>query len=300
MKVLITGASGFIGNRLIQTLKSRGLDVIALGRNPAQIKERHNIEAYPWDALDEKSKPIELPPIDVVIHLAGEPVVGLRWSAEKKKKILDTRVLGTRNLGRILQSQSQRPGVFISASAIGFYGSRGDEVLTEESSRGEGFLADVCEAWEQEAQKLSIPRTCIFRIGIVLGKEGGVLKAMLPAFKLGLGGKVGSGHQWMSWIHVEDLVSMIATATENPNWNGVINAVSPEPIQNAEFTKALGSAIHRPTPFPVPGFVLKGLMGEMANETLLGSQKVMPHRATKLSYAFRFNNLRDCLKNLLT
>ncbi len=296
-----------MGSHLISRLLHRGHSILALGRNPEALRNRlsiygdqnANIETFAWDAFSKIQNSKPLPSIDAVIHLAGEPIFGFRWSEEKKTKIRESRVQGTRSLAQLLASQATPPKVMISTSAIGFYGSRGDESLTEESSRGSGFLADVCEAWENEAKKIKADRTCIFRIGIVLGDSGGALKTMLTPFRLGLGGRIGSGKQWMSWIHLDDLTQMIAEAIEKDSWSGVINAVSPHPVQNAEFTQTLARTLHRPAPFPVPAFALKMALGEMADETVLTSQNVVPRRAESLGYSFLFKNLEGALKNIL-
>lgn len=298
MKILITGASGFIGKRLIERLKQDGHTLIALARSPENLRTEHNIEGIVWDASSTTHPPQPLPPVDAVIHLAGEPIAGFRWSEDKKKRIRDTRVNGTRNLIDWTNALPTPPKVFISTSAIGFYGSRGDAELTEESAKGHGFLADVCEAWENEAKKSKANRLAIFRFGVVLG-PGGMLSALLPLFKKGLGGKIGSGDQWMSWIQVEDLVELLATALTNDRYSGVFNAVAPATDRNSTFTETLGRILHRPTLLPVPAFAMKLALGQMAEETALASQRALPHRVLKQGFTYRFNDLESALKNSL-
>jgi uncharacterized protein (TIGR01777 family) len=243
----------------------------------------------PADALDGS---------DAVIHLAGEPVAQ-KWTPEVKQKIRDSRVLGTQHLIHGLSTLSRRPAVLVAASAIGIYGSRGDEVLTESSSAGAGFLADVCREWENEvdlAEALGI-RVAKIRIGIVLDKNGGALAKMLPPFRAFAGGKMASGRQWMSWIHLQDLVSMMIHAVEKPGpkvWNGT----APNPVPNAEFTRQLAAAVHRPALFPVPAAALKLIFGEMA-QVLLSSQRVLPKAAETAGFRFQFPELGPALANLL-
>jgi uncharacterized protein (TIGR01777 family) len=235
---------------------------------------------------------------DAVIHLAGEPVAQ-RWTEGAKERILQSRVAGTRALVEAISRLEARPKVLVSASAIGFYGDRGDEVLTEESSRGDGFLADVCVAWEQEALKaeeLGV-RVSRVRFGVVLGAEGGALAKMLPVFRAGLGGPIGKGQQWMSWIHVADAVGMLMSALSEGV--EVWNATASQPVRNAEFSRTLGRVLRRPAVFPVPGFVLRLMFGEMAT-MLTGSQRVAPEAAGKAGYRFEFPELEAALKDLLT
>jgi uncharacterized protein len=238
---------------------------------------------------------------DAVIHLAGESVVG-RWTDAKRKAIRDSRVEGTRNLATALATTDAKPGVLVCASAIGFYGNRGDELLREESPGGQGFLPEVCHEWEEAsriAAKAGI-RTVNIRIGLVLSPKGGALANMLTPFKLGLGGRIGTGQQWWSWIHVDDIVGAIHHALNTEPLSGAVNLVAPNPVRNAEFTKTLASVLGRPAFFPVPEFALRAAFGGMAaNELLLASQHVEPAKLAASGYSFRFRELRAALENLV-
>jgi len=237
----------------------------------------------------------------VVIHLAGESVVG-RWSEEKKKAIRDSRVQGTRNLAAALAESGAKPAVLVCASAVGFYGNRGDEHLNEQSAAGRGFLAEVCREWE-EASRIAVEagiRTVNVRIGMVLSANGGALGKMLKPFKLGLGGRMASGQQWWSWIHVDDVVRGIHHAMRTESLSGPVNLTAPNPVRNAEFTKVLGSVLGRPAAFRVPEFALRLAFGEMAAEELfLASQRVEPDKLQASGYRFRFRELRAALENLV-
>jgi uncharacterized protein len=283
MNITVTGAGGFIGARLVQNLLASGHSVHALGR-------RQSVE-LPTESLATA---------DAIIHLAGEPVAQ-RWTPEAKQRIRSSRVDGTRNLVNALAKLSRRPHVLVCASAIGYYGSRGDEVLTETSSPGRDFLAQVVVDWEQstrEAEALGI-RVVPLRFGVVLGKDGGALAKMLTPFRFGLGGRLASGQQWMSWIHVDDVIGLIRFALENSTIRGPMNATAPQPVPNVEFTKELAAALHRPAIFPVPRFALKLLFGEMA-EVILGSQRVIPQAARSAGFQFEYPELRPALLRLLS
>lgn len=279
MNIAVTGASGFVGRRLVETLSAAGHTVRAL--SVRQEPPAESIEGT-----------------EAVIHLAGEPV-SQRWSPEVKRRIRDSRVQGTQNLIRAVSTLSQRPSVLVSASAIGIYGERGDEILTETSSPGSGFLAEVCREWESQADlaKALGMRVVKFRIGIVLGRDGGALTKMLPAFRNFAGGRMGSGKQWMSWIHLHDLADLLRYAVEHP-LPGVVNATAPNPVRNTEFTTELAHALSRPALFPVPEFALKLMFGEMA-EILLQSQRALPRVALAAGYRFRYPDLGTALRNLL-
>jgi len=297
MNCLVTGASGFIGRRLVAELLNRGDTVHYLGRkSSSQIDSRAVFCA--WEGSSEPRLD-GLPRIDAVVHLAGEPI-SQRWNREVKKRIAATRVEGTRKLVAALSKLQERPSVFVSASAVGYYGDRGDEVLTEQSAPGGGFLADVCKAWEAEAgraQELGI-RVVSVRIATVLGVEGGALKSMLIPFKLGLGGKFGNGRQWMSWIHLQDLVSLFLFAIQDSELNGAVNGASPFPLTNAEFTKELARAVHRPAFFVIPRFAIQIILGELG-KFLFDSLRVIPQTAQQHGFRFAFPTLeaalRDCL-----
>ncbi|MSV28963.1 MAG: TIGR01777 family protein [Bryobacterales bacterium] len=288
MKVTITGASGFVGTGLKAALEGSGHTVCALGR----------ASAMRWDPMSGEPPAESLAGVDAVVHLAGEPVAQ-RWNTEVKHKIRESRVRGTRHLIQALSTASPRPPILVCASAIGIYGSRGDEILTETAAPGKGFLPGVCAAWEKEAdlaEALGI-RVVKLRIGIVLGSKGGALAKMLPPFRACVGGQLGSGRQWMSWIHIDDLTGLIRHALENPV-TGAMNGTAPVPVTNAHFTANLASALHRPAIFPVPGFAVRALFGEMA-EILLGSQRVLPAVALDSGYKFRYDLVEAALKNLV-
>jgi uncharacterized protein len=297
MNYLVTGASGFIGQHLTQALLDRGDSVHYLARRKSNRIDQRAI----FHAWQTESQPVleEVPFFHAVIHLAGEPV-SQRWNTEVKRKIFDSRVDGTRHLVSALGKRSQPPAVLVSASAIGYYGNRGDEALTEDSAPGSDFLAEVCIAWEREAARAREfgMRVVPIRISVVLGREGGALPKMLTPFRLGLGGRLGSGRQWMSWIHAGDLVRLILFAIENETVIDVLNGSSPDPVTNLEFTHALAKAVHRPALFPVPPAALRLALGEMAG-AVLGSQKVLPQAAQRYGFAFRFPVLADALQELL-
>jgi len=284
VNITITGATGFIGRYLVQSLSRDGHSVRALSRAA-------------WDIFAGEPPAESLAGADAVIHLAGVPVAQ-RWTRSTKKQILDSRVVGTHHLVTALSTLSQRPEVLVCASAIGIYGDRGDEILTEASPIGQGFLADVCNRWESEAdlaESLGI-RVVKLRIGIALGRKGGALEKMLPPFRAFLGGRLGAGSQWMSWVHVADIVGIIRHAIDQPV-HGAINATAPNPVRNIEFTHQLGTALHRPAIFPVPGMALKVLFGEMS-EVLLASQRVLPKVAESAGYRFEFPELGAALRDL--
>jgi uncharacterized protein len=293
-RVLVSGVSGPIGTALLPSLDTRGYEVVRLMRGPvnggAQVS---------WDPTKPIS-PEAVSGFDAVIHLAGETIIG-RWSPAKKLKIRDSRVLGTRHLAEALAQAKIKPQVFVSSSAIGYYGNRGDEALRENSAAGTGFLADVCRDWEaatQPAIKAGI-RTVQIRTGIVICRKGGALGAMLTPFKLGVGGRVGNGHQWMSWIDIEDMIGAIHHILKADLLQGPVNMVAPKPVTNAEFTKTLADVLSRPAVFPLPEFVVKTAFGEMGETVLLGSQRVEPARLVSTGYPFRFKELRESLKNVL-
>ena len=298
MTIAITGASGFIGRRLMKAL--------AGGNHKLRVLSRHagtnlppGVQLYVWDAMKSQPPAESLEGVDAVVHLAGEPIAQ-RWSDEVKQRIRESRATGTRHLVQALSTVSQRPVVMVCGSAIGYYGSRADEILTEESSPGSGFMADVCVAWEKEAdlaESLGI-RLIKLRTGMVLGPNGGALAKMLPPFKAGMGGKLGHGDQWMSWVHLDDLVGIIQYALENPV-RGPVNGTSPAPVTNADFTKALGHSLSRPAVVPMPAFTLKFMFGEMS-EVMLSSQRVLPKAAESAGYAFRFPKLEAALENIVS
>ena len=299
MNITLTGASGFLGTRLVARLLRDGNTLHVLGRKRSPDLPPA-VSFTEWDALKGPAPAASLSDADAVIHLAGEPVAR-RWNSSVKQRILDSRKIGTRNLVRGLADAQRRAPVLVSASATGYYGDRGEETLVEDSAPGTGFLSEVCVAWEQQAlnaETMGI-RVATVRIGIVLGKEGGALAQMLPAFKMGVGGRLGSGRQWMSWIHVDDLIELFVFAVMRDGVAGAVNGVSPAPVRNADFTAALAGVLHRPAIFPVPRFALKVLFGEMADIVLWG-QKVTPKVAESSGFQFQYRDLNgalvDCLK----
>jgi len=294
MKVLITGASGLIGTALQPRLRAKGHDALLASRS--EPKDDSWIQ---WDPENGFADPSKLEGIDAVVHLAGETVSGLRWTDEKKKAIRNSRVVGTRSVVDAISELETRPRVLVAASAIGFYGDRGDEVLTETSKSGKTFLAEVSREWEAESRRAedSGVRTVLLRTGIVLSKDGGALGTMLMPFKLGLGGVVGDGKQWMSWVSLDDHVDVIVFALENDNVRGAVNSVSPDPVTNEEFTKVMGEVLYRPTFIPVPEFAVHMMFGEMGEALLLDSTRVIPKRLTDLGYKFKFPDLKKAIEN---
>jgi uncharacterized protein len=293
-RILVSGVSGPIGAALLPSLKTRGYEVSRLVRGPATGQNQIS-----WDP----GKPI--PPdtvsgFDAVVHLAGESIVG-RWTDEKKRKIRESRVAGTTALAEALAQAKDRPQVFACSSAIGYYGDRGGEVLNEASTPGSGFLPVVCGEWEaatRPAIQAGI-RTVQMRTGVVLSPRGGALGKMLTPFKLGVGGMIGSGRQWMSWIDVQDMVGAIHHILKSDLLHGPVNMVAPKPVTNAEFTRTLASVLSRPAIFPLPALVVKLVFGEMGETVLLGSQRVEPAQLVGSGYPFRFSDLRASLENIL-
>jgi uncharacterized protein len=295
-RILVSGMSGPIGAALLPALRASGARVVRLARPNAAPSAASGDERIAWDPAKPIS-PDAVSGFDAVIHLAGESIMG-RWTAAKKLRIRESRVVGTRNLARALANTKVKPRVFISSSAIGYYGDRADEILKEDGSAGNGFLPEVCGEWEaatEDAAKADI-RTVQIRTGIVLSSTGGALAKMLPPFKLGLGGNIGNGRQWMSWIDIQDMVSGIQHILKTDRLHGPVNMVAPAPVTNAEFTKTLGGVLSRPTIFPVPGFVVKLAFGEMGETVLLGGQRVEPAQLVASGYAFQFRELRASLK----
>lgn len=296
MKVLITGFSGLIGTALRKSFEERDYEMLLAGRHEPKSPNEIRWEAETGFAEEDLQK---LEGIDAVVHLAGESVNGLRWTEEKKRAIHDSRVLGTRNLVDAMSRLKNKPKVFVSASAIGFYGDRDDEILTETSSVGDTFLAKTCKDWEAEARRAedSGIRTVLPRNAIVLSKEGGALATMLTPFKLGVGGVVGSGRQWMSWISLDDIIAIYNDAIENEALRGAVNAASPNPVTNEEFTKTMGEVLYRPTFLPIPEFAVNFVLGEMGDALLLDSLRVEPKRLKEADYEFKFPDLRSALEH---
>lgn len=298
MKVLISGSSGLVGKALKQSLKNLGHDVISLVRDKNKVSK----DAIFWDPKDGLIDIASLEALDAIINLAGENIGARRWTQQQKQQILNSRVQTTKTLVNAIIRLKQPPKVFISASAIGYYGNRGEEICTEESSAGSGFLAGVCHQWEEAAfpaEKNQI-RTVFLRTGIVLSRGGGALAKMLPAFKLGFGGNLGSGQQYMSWIAIDDLVAAIVFILNHESVRGPINMVAPIAVKNAKFTKVLGKILDRPTCLQIPSFILRLLFGsEMANELLLASTRAVPQQLLSYGYVFNYPTLEEAFAHLL-
>jgi uncharacterized protein len=292
-RILISGASGLIGSALVPALESGGYEVARLVRGSA--KSRTDLV---WDPMREVS-PGLVSGCDAVIHLSGENVAG-RWTAEKKRKIRESRVVSTRNLAWAIARAEEPPRTFVCASAIGYYGNRGDEVLTEDSAPGAGFLPEVCREWEAATHVgIAGVRVANMRFGIVLSKEGGALKEMLLPFRLGLGGKIGNGRQWWSWIHIDDVVSAVMQILRAESLCSAINMTAPNPVTNAEFTRVLASVMKRPPIFAVPGFAAKLAFGEFAEEGILSSARVVPKKLEESGFEFRYAEPSTALLALL-
>ena len=293
-KILVSGSSGLIGAALIPALKSGGYDITCLVRGTASRRDQ-----IQWDPA-QPLVPESVSGFDAVVHLAGESIVG-RWTEAKKRRIRESRVQGTLRLAEALAQAPQRPRVLISASAIGYYGDRGDEALREDSASGSGFLPEVCREWEdatEPATKAGI-RTVQVRFGLVLSRHGGALPKMLPPFRLGVGGNMGNGRQWWSWIDIDDLVGAVQHVIKTETLQGPINVVGPNPLTNAEFTKTLASVLSRPALFPMPAFAARLVFGQMGDELLLASQRVEPAKLLASGYVFQKPILRAALEGIL-
>jgi uncharacterized protein (TIGR01777 family) len=296
MRIGITGASGFIGTHFTQLATQRGHEVISYSR---RARPGSNTLVQPADAPWQLPQPDR--PLDVLLHLAGEPVFGL-WTAAKRERIRDSRVAFTESLVHHLATWTHPPAAVLVASGVGFYGDRGDAMLTESSPPGNGFLADVCIGWEAAAQRAEErlgARIVSFRTGLVLGNEGGAFPLMRRAFRFGLGGRFGSGRQWMPWIHIADEVGLMLWAAENVSVNGPLNLCAPNPVTNAEFTRTLASALHRPAFLHAPAFALKAVLGDLAQEMLLNGQRALPAAAQAGGYTFQYPDLAPALAQLL-
>lgn len=298
MKALVTGATGLVGGSLLRRLS--GAHVLSRSPGEAERRFQGRARAFAW-AGDGSLPPAEaFAGVDAVVHLAGESVADGRWDPERKRRIRESRVLSTRALVSAFEQQERRPAVFVCASGVGYYGDRADEVLTEDSAPGGDFLASVCVEWEREARRaetLGI-RVVRLRIGMVLSPEGGALGKMLLPFRLGVGGQLGTGRQWTSWIHLDDLVGLILHAMATDALRGPVNAVAPGAVTNAQFTKELGRALGRPALLPVPGLGLRVALGEMS-EVVLASQHAVPAAALASGYQFRFSDLGLAFRDLL-
>jgi len=295
MRIAVTGASGFVGRALVAALRADGILVHALVRGAVGPDE------IGWDPATGRIDAGRLEGMDAVVHLAGESIAGGRWTAARKARIRQSRVDGTGLLARTLASLRQPPAVLVSASAVGIYGHRGDEALTESSAPGTGFLAEVVAAWEAAAEPAAAAgiRVVLTRTGMILDPDGGALEQMLPPFKLGVGGPMGGGRQWTSWITLEDMVAVIRWAIATPGLTGAVNVVAPAPVRNAELARALGAALHRPAVVPAPAFALRLMFGEMADEMLLASQRCLPDALLTSGFRFRHPELLPALRAVL-
>jgi uncharacterized protein len=299
MRVTLSGATGLIGRRLVRALTARGDEVTVLSRDADAAHRATGVEAVRWNPDEDPAPAHALAGRDAVIHLAGEPVAQ-RWNEKVKARILASREHGTARLVAGIEQADPRPRVLISASAVGYYGRRGDEELGEDSAAGGDFLAGVCVIWEREATKAEALGLRVVRVrtGVVLDPDGGALATMLPPFKLGVGGPVAGGAQYIPWIHADDVVGLYLAALDGEDWAGPVNASAPTPVSNRDFSKALGRALHRPAVLPVPGFAIRLLYGEMA-EIVTEGQRAVPRRAQELGYAFAHPDLDEALASVL-
>ena len=300
MRVTVTGATGLIGRRLVTALQERGDEVTVLSRRPEEAERMLGVHAVSWQPETEPAPVDGLAHRDGVVHLAGEPIAQ-RWTTESKKRIRSSREVGTTRLVEGLERAEPRPRVLVSASAVGYYGAGGAERLDEDASPGPGFLADVCDAWERAAAsagKLDI-RVVMLRTGVLLDRADGALARMLPPFRLGVGGPVAGGHQYISWIAPDDLVRLYLAALDSPEWSGPVNATAPEPVTNRQFAGALGRVLHRPALLPIPAFALRGLYGEMASVVTTG-QRALPVRALERAFEFRHTTVDGALAAALS
>jgi uncharacterized protein (TIGR01777 family) len=293
-RILVSGSSGLIGTALLRSLRASGSEVVCLIRGTASGQGQ-----IAWDPARPLT-PESISGFDAVIHLAGESIVG-RWTEAKKNCIRETRVQGTRHLAEALAAAPQRPQLLISASAIGYYGDRGEELLREDSAAGEGFLPEVCREWEratEPATKAGI-RAAQMRFGVVLSSSGGALQKMLLPFRMGVGGNMGNGRQWLSWVDIDDLVGAVQHIIDTETLQGPVNVVGPNPVRNAEFTKTLASVLWRPAIFPMPAFAARLVFGQMGDELLLASQRVEPAKLLASGYVFQKPDLRSALEGIL-
>lgn len=296
MKIVVAGASGFIGRALVPALRADGHEVCRLVRTTENAGN-----ACCWDPASRRIEPGLTDDVDVAINLAGENVAAGRWTAARRERIRSSRVNATQTLVDALIRQQRPPRLLINASAVGIYGGRGNEELTEDAMPGDGFLADVCREWEAAARAVEPRgvRVVMLRFGLVLDRDGGALGKILPMFRLGLGGPLGSGAQWMSWIARDDVIGIVRFAIEHPECRGPVNVVAPTPITNREFTIELGRTLGRPAVLPVPAAILRAVFGQMADETLLASTRAIPTRLREWGYRFRHATLPDALPAIL-
>ena len=300
MNVTLTGATGLLGTAIVNRLLERGDAVTVLSRDPDRARAAlGDVEAHAWRPLQEPAPAAALSGREAVVHLAGENVAQ-RWTDESRNAIRDSREIGTRNLVAGIAAAEPRPAALVSASAVGYYGPHGDERVTEDAAPGDDFLAQVCVTWEREAARATEHglRVATLRTGVALDQQGGALAKMLPFFRLGIGGPVAGGRQYMPWIHADDIVGLYLAAVDDASWEGAINACAPEPVTNREFSRTLGRALHRPAFAPVPGLALRALYGDMA-EIVTTGQRAVPKRALELGYPFRHTDLERALRDTL-
>lgn len=297
MKILITGGTGFIGQTLCPTLLAAGHTLTVYSRYPDKVNTILGNQVTPLGSFNTLSKSDHF---DAIVNLAGAPIFGKRWSDERKQVLLHSRIDITQDLVQFIACAHTKPEVFLSGSAIGFYGNQGDTILDETSSGHDGFGRQLCVEWENEAEKAKVygVRVCLLRTGLVIGKNGGFLQPMILPFKLGLGGRLGSGKQWMPWIHIDDHVAICLALLNNTELEGAFNLTAPNPASNKVFTQTLARVLHRPAFLPAPAWILKPLLGEMS-ELLLGSQRVVPKRMLDAGYQFKFTELDATLRQVL-
>ena len=300
LRATVTGATGLLGARVLEALRRRGAELSVLTRDPERARSRlGEVDAIAWQPEREPAPAAALDGRDCLFHLAGEPVAQ-RWSAAARRAIRDSRVAGTRNLLAGMREAAAPPRTLVCSSAIGYYGARGEEPIDEDAPPGRGFLAEVCAEWEAQALRATElgTRVVTVRTGVVLDRAGGALAKMLPPFRLGLGGPVAGGRQYISWIHVDDLVGLMLAALDGEEWRGPVNATAPQPVTNAEFSRALGRALGRPALLPVPGLALRLLYGEMAQIVTTGA-RVVPAKPLVLGYEFAHPDLDEALRSAI-
>jgi uncharacterized protein (TIGR01777 family) len=301
MRVLVTGASGLIGSALCDALLARGEDVVGLTRDPQRGRSSNpNVVWHAWEPTLERPPGEALDGVDAVVNLVGEKI-NQRWTEESKRRIMESRTVATHNLVGAIAGLERKPKVMVSQAAIGYYGDRGEAIVDESSPAGDAYDSEVVQAWERAAQEVEASgvRLVIVRSGHVLDSRGGLLGEMLPPFRLGVGGPLAGGRQYMSWIHIDDVVGIFLWAIDNGKVQGVINATAPNPVTNRELSRALGRALHRPAAMPVPGLVLDIKFGREFGAILRGGQRVVPRRALDLGYEFRYTDLDQALADLL-
>jgi hypothetical protein len=301
MKVAITGATGFVGSRLVEKLQKQGHQPLILTRNrESALKAFPAMEVVTYTPTESGSWQDAIAGCDALVHLAGEPIAQNRWTAKQKEEILNSRKLSTQKIVEAISKANPKPAVLVNASAIGYYGTSETATFDETSPSGNDFLAEVCQAWEAEAQKVKEAgvRLVILRLGIVLG-DGGALAKMIPPFQLFAGGPIGTGRQWFSWIHRDDLVNLILEALTRSDFEGVLNATAPNPVRMSELCQALGETINRPSWLPVPGFALEALLGE-GSKLVLEGQQVLPKRTTSYGFKYQYPTVKEALTEILT